>query len=80
MVSRGQVHLKHIKKMLGKCAPGYTLTEKTHHLHLVWRDRVSRLPKGQHGSKTEIEMGHIRQMVRALDILECAKKHLPQLR
>lgn len=68
--------------MLRKCAPGHELVEKTH-LHWIWFEgKRATLPQGKHGRKNnaEIEIGHIRNMVRQLGLDEdCVKKHLPQL-
>ena len=82
MATRGQVRLKNILKMLRKCAPGYTFEEKTH-LHWVrYQGRTFRLPQGKHGvgNNAEIEIGHVRGLVKHLDIdPDCAKRQLPQL-
>lgn len=82
MGSRGQIRLKNIWKMLRKCAEGFERAEKTHHHEVRFGDRAYGLPKGKHGSKNlaEIEIGHVRHLIRVLEIDEdCARTHLPQL-
>jgi len=83
MVSRGQISLKAIRKMLKKCAPGFEMVAKTHNYRVTYKDRVyPALPLGPHGKRTHvsIEIGHIRSMIRALGIQDCAQRVLPQLR
>lgn len=69
--------------MLEACAPGYTKKERDHNW-LVMFNGVSfpRLPKGEHGARKnpEIQIGHIRQMVRLFQIEECAKSRIETLR
>jgi hypothetical protein len=60
-----------VERMLKDCAPGFTVRMATHSRvvsfgNLVFRD----LPKFP-----EIEIGHIRKMVRHFGIKDCAKKH-----
>lgn len=83
MGSRGQIRLRKILKMLKKCAPGYTLEEKTHLHWIRYEGRKATLPQGEHGrgKNAEIEIGHVRNLVRALEIPEdCVSKYLPQVR
>lgn len=83
MGSRGQVSFQKIVKMLKECAPGHSMERKVHNFWVRANGRTFRsLPTGKHGAKNpEIEVGHIRHMVRHLGIDEdCAKTHLPQLR
>lgn len=69
--------------MLRACAPGHNVHEETHHYWVYFRDKSYRnLPKGEHGKRDpEIEIGHIRKMIRNLHIdEECARKHLEIVR
>ena len=61
-----------IKKMLDECAPGHTLRLANHSRVVTYNNKLYRtLPKFDN-----IELGHIRKMVRHLGInQECAKKH-----
>ncbi len=83
MASRGQIPFKRVLKMLKDCAPGYTITLKTHKQWARYRGRTFYLPKGPHGTKGQrfdIEIGHVRGLVREFEIdQDCARKHLPQL-
>jgi hypothetical protein len=66
--------------MLDECASGYTYREGKHNYHVRWRDRIFvRLSTGEHGrSDPEIQIGHVRGLVRQLAIeWECAKRHIP---
>lgn len=81
MTSFGLVKFKLIERMLRRCAEGFTIEAKKHRYWVRWKGRTYRaLPQGQHGKKTEIEIGHIRAMVRHLQIdLDCAKREIPAL-
>jgi hypothetical protein len=81
MTSFGLVKLKQIKKMLRKCADGYSIETKTHAYWVSWRGRTFRtLPRNQHSKKEEVEIGHIRSMVRHLEVdKDCAKQHIRAL-
>lgn len=61
-----------VKKMLENCAPGSEVRLATHSRVVSYNGKVYRtLPKFD-----EIEFGHIRKMVRYLEIdKDCAKKH-----
>lgn len=76
-----QVSHSAVWKMLRKCAPGHTRELKTHYYWIGYKDKTYRsFPKGAHGSKDpDVELGHVRKMARHLEILDCAKKYLPQL-
>ncbi|MFO8072729.1 MAG: hypothetical protein R6V85_12730 [Polyangia bacterium] len=68
--------------MLKKCAPGYTKKERKHNW-LIRYDGKSfpNLPKGAHKRrKAEIEIGHVRQLVRLFEIEDCAAAEIPALR
>jgi len=68
--------------MLEECAPGYE-TRQTVHFHVVsYKDKTfSTLPLGKHGARRnpEIEAGYARALARQLEIVDCAKKQLPQI-
>ena len=69
--------------MLETCAPGHTRTETTHYWRVAFGTKVyPTLPLGKHGSRrdSEIQVGHVKKMVRLLEILECAKRQIEQLR
>lgn len=84
MNSFGQVALKDIWRMLDDCAPGHTRKAREHNHLIRFAGRTfSSLPLGKHGKREnpEIEVGHVKQMVRQLAIdLDCVKRHLPQLK
>ena len=65
------VSLKNVLKMLDDCAPGYTVRLATHSRVVQYQGKTFRkLPKFG-----EIELGHLRSMIRQLGIKECAAKH-----
>jgi hypothetical protein len=84
MSSFGQVALKDIWKMLDDCAPGHTRKAREHNHLIQFAGRAfPSLPLGKHGKRENprIEVGHVKQMVRQLEIdQDCVKGHLPQLR
>lgn len=61
-----------VKRMLEECAPNSTIRLATHSRVVSFNGQVYRtLPKFD-----EIELGHVRKMVRHLGIdRECAKRH-----
>ena len=61
-----------VVRMLEDCAPGHDIRRTTHARRVAWNNQVfSDLPKFD-----DIEIGHIRKMVRSLGInRDCAKKH-----
>ena len=68
--------------MLDACAPGYTRRETDHFHQVSYRGKTYRaLPLGKHGARhnPEIEAGHVRALVRHLEILDCAKRELPRI-
>ncbi len=83
MASRGLVRIKAIREMLGACAEGFDWKEKPHHHWVAYRGKTYRaLPKGGHGrgEEGEIQIGHLKKMIRFLGIEEdCAKRYLPIL-
>jgi hypothetical protein len=81
MSSSGRIKLSKIRKMLAKCAPGYTEERKTHHLAFLWEGVSAHLPRGGHGeTNPEIEVGHVKHLVRLLGIdPDCVGKNLKQM-
>ncbi|MFP3939308.1 MAG: hypothetical protein ACLF0P_03280 [Thermoanaerobaculia bacterium] len=82
MATFGQVPWKHIRKMLDECAPGWRYRDKTHKRWVYYGDYpIFRLPLGPHGKRQHhsIEVGHVKAMVRHLEIEECARRILKQL-
>ncbi len=74
--------------MLDECALEHEWHEKTHHYHIKWKDKAvyPSLPKGDHSKRgkragrAEIEIGHVRKMVRFLEIdIDCANRMISQL-
>jgi hypothetical protein len=83
MTSKGQIAFKAILKMLEECAPGFSMMPRTHNFVVTYRDRTyHRLPRGPHGKRKNfpVQMGHVRNLVRTLEIHECAQRVLEQLR
>lgn len=81
MVTRGQVRLNKVWKMLKKCAPGHEREEREHDWVIRWEGKTySRFPRGAHGrTNPEIELGHVKGLVRHFEIQDCAKRELQQL-
>jgi len=74
MGSRNLVLLKLIREMLERCAPGHKMAEKTHHYRIEYAGKTyPTLPKGSHsdrGSRSgqaEIQIGHLRKLIRHLE-------------
>jgi hypothetical protein len=79
MTSVGTISLKQIWAMLDHCAPGHTRSAKLHHWWITFGEKTYRsLPLGRHGRRAnpEIEVGHVRKMVRHLSVSDCAAKFL----
>lgn len=73
------VLLKDIWAMLDACAPGHTRRATDHNWRVTFNGRIyATLPLGPHGRREnpEIETGHVRAMVRHLQIRGCAERHL----
>ena len=71
-------------RMLEACLPGHRRELKTHHVWVTFQERRFNLPAGPHGkqrggNRYDIELGHIRHLVRMFDIWDCARKHIPDL-
>ncbi len=83
MSSFGQVKLSKVWKMLDACADGYKAKEQPHTWRVTYRGRTfPSLQLGKRASnKPEVELGCVQKMIRHLGIdLDCAWRHLPQLR
>ena len=69
--------------MLDDCAPGHTVMVRVHNYVVGYKGRsFPRLPLGPHGKRDNpgIQIGHVKQMVRQLELSsDCVKRHLPQL-
>jgi len=69
--------------MLDVCLPGYRRKERTHNWCISAGDRsYPRIPRDTHNKRhnPDIQIGHVRSLVRFFDIRECAESQLPQLR
>jgi hypothetical protein len=68
--------------MLDACAPGWSQERKTHKLQVRFRGRLyPAFPKGEHGKKSpDIQLSHIRKLVKYFRIRECAEQQLPILK
>jgi len=73
-VMSASVPFKDIEKMLRHCAPGSDWRYTTHSRRIKYSGKVYvSLPKFD-----SIELGHVRKMVRYLEIdMECARQFLP---
>lgn len=65
-----------VEKLLDECAVGYSARNTTHFIKVQYNGKTfPTLP-----SYKNIELGHIRSMVRTLEISkECANRHIPNL-
>lgn len=83
MGSTGLVRMSAIQAMLMACAPGHRIEPREHRHWVYYAGKVYRgLPMGKHGHRrnVEIEIGHVRSLVRFLGIdTKCARKHLEEL-
>lgn len=83
MSSFGTIPLQDIWAMLNVCAPGHTKRERDHNWMVTWpHGTYPRLPLGKHGKRQNprIEIGHVRNMVRMLNLdPEEASRCIPQL-
>jgi hypothetical protein len=72
----GTASIADIEELLKNCAPGFTSRNTTHALQIKYNGKsYPSLP-----SYKDIELGHIRKMVRTLEInKECANKYIPGL-
>ena len=81
MPSKGTARLKEIFKMLDECAPGHEKKQADHYWHIKYNGKHYKdFPKGEHGPKNpEIQIGHIRKLIRHFSIEDCTRKFLPIL-
>ena len=74
------IKIDSVYEMLEACAPGHTLSTKTHHVWVTYQSKTYRkLPKGPHGKGAKnypVEPGIVRSMARTFEIEECAREHL----
>lgn len=78
----GTTRLSAIREMLNCCAPDHGWTRQVHNYRVTYAGRTfPRLPTGAHGSKDpEIQLGHVRQMVRQLELAsDCVNRFFPDL-
>jgi hypothetical protein len=71
------VALNDVWAMLAECAPGYRKKKTDHHWWVMHGNlKYPGLPLGDHGARKnpEIQAGHVRQMIRQLQIEPCGKK------
>jgi hypothetical protein len=77
------VRFKDIRRMLHQCAPGAAIEKKKHRHWVRYDGKIYRgLPLGRHGKREnpEIEIGHVRQLIRYFGIDEaCARQAIPAL-
>ncbi len=77
------VRFKDIRRMLGECAPGAGIEKKKHRHWVRYGGKTYRgLPLGRHGKREnpEIEIGHVRQLIRYFGIDEDgARQAIPAL-
>lgn len=69
--------------MLDVCLPGYTRKEREHNWLVRYADRsYPRLPRNAHAKRADndVQVGHVRQLVRFFEIEACARAQLEQLR
>lgn len=78
MGTKGTVRLNEVWVMLDVCLPSYRAKQKPHHWWVHGGRKRAILPLGKHGQRRnpEIEVGHIRHLCNAFDILDCAKEQL----
>ena len=61
---------------LEECAPGAIVEVKLHRKWITVDGKTYRgFPRGGHGKRNpEVELGHVRKLVRFFDILDCMKR------
>jgi hypothetical protein len=76
------VPLQSVWAMLDVCAPGWKKKARTHNYLVQWKAlRYPALPRGEHGrTNPDIQLSHVRKLVRHFGIETCAKEQLPALR
>jgi hypothetical protein len=81
--SSGTIALSKIWAMLDHCAPGHSREQRTHNWIIKYLNHTfHRLPVGEHGARKdpEIQVGHVKQMVRLFEIMDCARSQIDRLR
>jgi hypothetical protein len=82
MSSSGMIPLAEIWAMLDGCAVGHQRKQREHNWLITHNGRsFPGLPVGPHGARknVNIQVGHVKKMIRILGIAECAKKKIPRL-
>ena len=79
MVSSSQVSSRKISEILDRCAPGYTTKDTTHKRFVYFDGKMAVLPRGPHGrrKKYDVEIGHVKQVIRLFNISDCVREHFP---
>ena len=79
MVSRGQISSLKILEILKRCAPSHTIKDTTHKRFVYFDGKMAVLPRGPHGrrKKYDVEMGHVKQLIRLFDIGDCVRENFP---
>ncbi len=82
-MAAASVRMAEIVAMLNACADGHEIQTTDHHHWILFNGKTfRRIPLGKHGHRrnVEVEIGHVRSMVRHLGIDSgCAKKHITTL-
>ena len=82
MATFGLVPWRDIRKMLDACIPGWKYEDKPHKRWIYFKDfPIFKMPLGPHGKRThhDVQIGHVRALVRHFGIEECAKRYIKQL-
>jgi hypothetical protein len=69
--------------MLDVCLPGYARKQREHNWLVTHGTRAyPRLPRNAHSKRADpdVQIGHVRHLVRFFQIQECAEAQLEQLR
>lgn len=80
MGSTGTVKLNAVWELLNHCAPGHTKKEGDHYWRIYFQGKTyPNFPTGKHAKNKEIQYGHIKRMIRHLEIEDCARTTMPGL-
>jgi hypothetical protein len=79
MVSSGQISSRKILDILERCAPSHATKDTTHKRFVYFDGKVAVLPLGPHGrrKKYDLELGHVKKLIRLFDIGDCVREHFP---
>ena len=79
MVSSGQVSFRKISEILDRCAPDHITKDTTHKRFVYFGGKMAVLPRGPHGrrKKYDIEIGHVKQLIRLFNLCDCVRTHFP---